>query len=102
MGLPCYFTKQFREGDGVMVCAHVYEENICQGWLLPIRLGRMERHEPPTTATYGDGSISRCDVMVKCLECAGKPGPEIDLVELLWSGGRLQLSTASVPSPGRD
>jgi hypothetical protein len=92
MGLPCYFTKQFREGDAVMVCSHVYEENIRQGWLLPIRLGRMERHDPPTVATYEDGSESRCDVTVKCLECAPKPDSQIDLVELEWRVGRLVMS----------
>jgi hypothetical protein len=92
MRLPCFFTKQFREGDAVMVCSHVWEENIRQGWLLPIRLGKMERHDPPTVATYEDGSESRCDVTVKCLECAPKPDSQIDLVELKWSGGRLSLS----------
>jgi len=90
MGLPCYFTKQFREGDAVMVCSHVWEENIRQGWLLPIREGRMEQHEPPIEFVYGDGGVSHGNVTVGCLECAALPPKEVEYVELKWTGGWLE------------
>jgi hypothetical protein len=92
MGLPCYFTKQFREGDAVMVCSHVYEENLAQGFPLSWRRAQMERHAPPLQFTYENAGVSRGDVTVQCLECAGKPPRTVDYVELWWKGGRLEMS----------
>jgi hypothetical protein len=97
MGLPCFFTKQFQEGDAVMVCSHVWEENLVGGFLLPIREGRMERHEPPIEFVYDDKRTAAGNVTVTCLTCAALPPKEVEYAALKWGGGRLELcQTASV------
>jgi len=89
--LPCFFTKQFRDGDHVVVCRHIYNENIRDGHPLSLRMAEMKRHDPPVFVEYGEDETSRCDVGVKCLKCANKK-PPITSVEMIWSKGRLKLS----------
>jgi hypothetical protein len=83
MGLPCAFTKKLCVGDRVMVCDHVFEENLKHGELLSCNVGKMHRNTPPSEVKYEDGSISHCDVVITCGSC-NPQGKGVSLLEFVW------------------
>jgi hypothetical protein len=83
MGLPCAFTKQLRIGDHVMVCEHVFETNLRDGYLLSCFRGRLHRDSPAKSVQYPDGTTGKCDVVITCGQCDPQ-GQGIDLREFCW------------------
>ena len=93
MGLPCAFVKKLRDGDHVMVCNHVFEENLRDGHLLSCIVGKLQRKSPPIEVKYPDGSTGNCDVVITCGDCEPS-GKGIDLLEFQWEKG---IGMISIP-----
>jgi hypothetical protein len=92
MALPCVFTKQLTEGDVLSVCGHVYHENIRQNYPLSFREAKFIPYDPPAKVRYENGDVSHVNASVLCLECAGKPSSAVELVEMLWTHGHVELA----------
>lgn len=93
-------TEQFRRGDVVMVCKHIYEQSPCRrvqnAGVLRTELRRggsvSDRHAPPLKFQREDGSFLTADFLVKCAECFKVDDRQIDYIEQHWKDGALVVA----------
>lgn len=70
-----------------MVCDHVFEDNLRDGYLLSCFKGKLELQSPPTEVKYLDGTIGTCNAVITCGACPPS-GAGINLLEFRYEKGK--------------
>jgi hypothetical protein len=83
---------EFREGDVVMVCRHIYEAATRGELLNWTRLKYKGRFEPPCRFNRNDGTSGQLDFAVACVPCSKLPSGEVDYIEERYRDGHLHVA----------
>jgi hypothetical protein len=82
----------FRDGDTVMICRHLFERAarglLSLPWKSVVWEGRFEHR----LFYRDDGSEGHCNYFVQCGPCSQMKRTEVDYIEEFWQNGHLHVA----------